>query len=185
MNATYSTQQKHVETCRSPATDGHDDIPECLRQGQGALASRRRSGNSVSLILVRSCWYAIRAEGWQSLPTPGRAGPGTSLAVPASPRSSRKDLDGLDTPRSECVEESKSLKDPGVGARAHTSGVRCPADSTDRPGELEFAFASSLSLVGAGARAVDRDDRRPIHSDEVVGVSRRLTSYGITGGSAG
>ncbi len=71
-------------------------------------------------------------------------------------------------PRSECVEESKPLKDPGVvGARMHTSRVGCPADSADRPGELEFALASGLSLWRAGTRAVDRDDRRRIRNDEV------------------
>lgn len=49
----------------------------------------------------------------------------------------------------------------------HTSRVGCPADSADRPGELEFAFASGLSLGRAGTRAVDRDDRRRIRNDKI------------------
>ena len=143
--------------------DRHDDIPDRLRQGQSVLASRHRGGNSVSLVLIRPCWHAIQAEGCQCLLTPGRAGSEPSLAVPASPRGSREDLDDLDTARSECVEEGKSLEDPRVvGARVHTSRVGCPADSADRPGELEFALASGLSLGRAGTRAVDRDDRRRI-----------------------
>jgi hypothetical protein len=85
-----------------------------------------------------------------------------------SARTSREDLDDLNTARSECAEESKSLEDPGVvGARVHTSRVRCPADSADRPGELELAFASGPSLGRAGTRAVDRDDRRAIRTDKV------------------
>ena len=162
-----SIRQKRVGTCRSPVADRHDDIPDRLRQGQSVLASRHRGGNSVSLVLVRPCWHAIRAEGCQSLPTPGRAGSEASLAVPASPRGSREDLDDLNTARSECAEEGKSLQDPGVvGARVHTSRVGCPADSADRPGELELAFASGPSLGRAGTRAVNRDDRRRIRTDK-------------------
>ncbi len=88
--------------------------------------------------------------------------------MPASPRGGREDLDGLDTARSECAEEGKSLEDPGVvGARVHAPRVGCPADAADRPGELELAVASGLSLGRAGTRAVDRDDGRRIRSDNV------------------
>ena len=164
----HSSRQKRFGTCGSPAAGRHDDIPDRLRQGQSVLASRHRGGNSVSLVLICPRWHAIQAEGCQCLPAPGRAGSRPSLAVPASPRGSREDLDDLDTARSECVEESKPLKDPGVvGARMHPYRVGCPADSADRPGELEFALASGLSLGHAGTRAVDRDDRRRIRNDEV------------------
>ena len=45
--------------------------------------------------------------------------------------------------------------------------VGCPADAADRPGELALAFASPLSFVRAGTRAVDRHDRRLLCDDKV------------------
>ncbi len=71
--------------CTSAAAGRHDDIPHRFRQGQTVLTSCQRSGNSVSLVLVRARGHAIQAQGCQSLPSPGRACPGASLAMPASP----------------------------------------------------------------------------------------------------
>jgi hypothetical protein len=63
----------------------------------------------------------------------------------------------------ERVEQSKSLEDPGVvGVRVNTPCVGCPADAADRPGQLEFAVAGGPSVGRAAARAIDRDDCRPI-----------------------
>jgi len=68
----------------------------------------------------------------------------------------------------ERVEQGKSLKDPGVvGAGVNTSCVGCPADATDRPGKLELAVASGPPYGRTAARAVDRDDCRPIHQGNV------------------
>jgi len=78
---------------------------------------------------------------------------------------------------SERVEQSKSLKDPGVvGARVNTSCVGCPADTADRLGELELAVAGGLSFGRAAARAVDRDDGRPMLTDKVNDLPARQVS---------
>jgi hypothetical protein len=78
---------------------------------------------------------------------------------------------------SEGAEQSKSLKDPGVvGARANTSCVRCPADTADRLGELELAAAGGLSFRRTTARAVDRDDCRPMLADKVNDLRARQVS---------
>jgi len=88
--------------------------------------------------------------------------------VPARPRGSREDLDDLHTTGSEPVEQGESLDDPGVvGARVDMPFIGCPADAAERPGELELANASGLSVGRAQARAVDRDDCRPILQDTV------------------
>jgi hypothetical protein len=62
-----------------------DDISRRFRPGQTVLTSGHRSGTSVSLVLVRARGHALQAEGCQSLPGLGRAGPRALLAVPASP----------------------------------------------------------------------------------------------------
>lgn len=105
-------------TCALPAAGRNDDIPHPFRQGQTVLTSGHRSDNSVSLVLVRARGHALKTEGRQSLPSPGRAGPGASPAMPASPRGSREDLDDLDPIGSERAEKSKSLEDPAVYALA-------------------------------------------------------------------
>lgn len=164
----FDHQTPALRACWSPVAGRHDDIAHRLRHGQSVLASRHRSGDSVSLVLVRPCRHAIQTEGCQSLPSPGRAGSGASLAVPASPRGSGKDLDDLDTAPGECVEEGKPLDDPGVvGARVHTAHIGRPADAADRLSELELAFASSLSCRRAGTRAIDGGDPRRIRYDKV------------------
>src|ERR1700735_1504716 len=63
----------------------------------------------------------------------------------------------------ERVKQGKSLEDPGVvGARVNMPCVGGPADAADRPGQLEFAVAGGPPLGRAAARAVNRDDSRPI-----------------------
>ena len=72
-------------TRASPAAERNDDISHRFGPGQTVLISRHRSGKSVSLVLVRPRRHAIQAEGCQTLPGPGRAGPRASLPMPASP----------------------------------------------------------------------------------------------------
>ena len=57
--------------CWSPVAGRHNDISDRLRHGQSVLAGRHRSGNSVSLILVR--------------PVPAHH-PGRGLPIPAESR---------------------------------------------------------------------------------------------------
>jgi len=83
-------------TRTSPAAGRDDDISHRYGQGQAVLMSSHRSSNSVSLVLVRARRHQLQAEGCQSLPGPGRAGPRASLPLPASPRGSREHLDDLD-----------------------------------------------------------------------------------------
>jgi hypothetical protein len=148
--------------CPLPAAGRYDDLPHRFRQAQTVLTGCHRSSNSVSLILVRAYGHVIKPQGCQSLPSPGRAGPGASPAVPASPRGSWEDFDGHDAIGGERIEQSTPLEDPGVvGACVKPSFIRCPADAADRPGELALAVAGGLSVGCAAARAVYRDDRRP------------------------
>jgi hypothetical protein len=78
---------------------------------------------------------------------------------------------------SERLEQSKSLKDPGVvGARVNTSCVGCPADTADRLGELKLAITGGLSFGREAARAVDRDDCRPMLTDTVNDLPARQVS---------
>ena len=72
-------------TRTSPAAGRNEDISRRFGPGQTVLIGRHRSGESVSLVLVRACGQALQTEGCQSLPGPGRAGPRASLAMPASP----------------------------------------------------------------------------------------------------
>lgn len=96
------------------------------------LTRGHRTCNSISLVLVRALGNVFQTEGCQSLPSPGRAALGASLAVPASPRGSRKNLDDLGTMRSKRAEQGNSLKDPSVvGASADTSCIGRPADAED------------------------------------------------------
>jgi hypothetical protein len=71
-------------TSTSPAADRHDDVPHRFRHGQTVLTSCHRGSNGVSLVLVRARGHATKPKGCQSVPSPDRAGPGASLAVPAS-----------------------------------------------------------------------------------------------------
>ena len=71
-------------------------------------------------------------------------------------------------PGSERAEQGKSLSDPGVvGAGVNTLLRGCPADAADRSGELELTVAGGLPAGRAAARAVDRDNRRPIANGKV------------------
>jgi hypothetical protein len=131
--------------CMSPAAGRDDDLSQYVRQAQTVLPRGHRRGNRVSLILVRPLGYAFQAERRQPLPRPGRAARRTSSAVPASPRGSREDLDGIDIMRSQLGEQGSSLKDPGVvRACADMPLVGRPADTADCPGELAFTPASGL-----------------------------------------
>jgi len=151
-----------------------DDFAHCFRQCQAVLTSGHRRGNCISLVLVGARGHVLQAERCQSLATPGRAGPGASLAVPACPRGSREDLDDFGITVSERVEKVKSLKDPRVvRARVNTSRVGCPADAANCPGELEFAVASGLPVGRVRARAVDRHDGRPVFVDDVNDLHAR------------
>ena len=58
--------------------DWHDDISDRFCQAQAVLTSG--GANSVALVLVRAGGHAVKAEGCQSLLSPGRAG-----AVPRRP----------------------------------------------------------------------------------------------------
>src|ERR1700730_10930062 len=141
------------------------------------LAGRHRSGDGVALVLVGPCRHAIEAKGCQSLPSPGRAGSGASLAVPASPRGSGEDLDHLDTAHCKGLEEGKPLDDPGVvGAGLHMALIRCPADAADRVSELALALASRLSPRRAGTKAIDGGDPRRIGHDKVNDLLARQTA---------
>jgi hypothetical protein len=117
-------------TCTSPAAGRNDDIPHRFRPGQTVLTSGHRSGNSVSLVLVRTRGHALRAEGCQSLPTPGRAGPRTSLAMPASPQGRRK-TSMTSTSRAASASNrasppgsSRSTRPPGHAVHRASSGCR-------------------------------------------------------------
>jgi hypothetical protein len=151
-------RQKRIGTGRSPAARRAQRYPRSSRLGPacaGEPSWQRR--------------WRLAGLGWPAVARhPGRAGSGAALAVPACPRGGREYLDDVGAARGECAEQSMSLEDPGVvDARVHVSCVACPADSADRPGELELAFASGLSPGREGTRAVDRDDRGPICHDKV------------------
>ena len=88
------------------------------------LTRGHRTGNSVSLVLVRALGNVFQTEGCQSLPSPGRAALGASLAVPASPRGSRKNLDDLGTMGSKRAEQGNSLKACPKPSAARTRPVR-------------------------------------------------------------
>jgi len=51
--------------------------------------------------------------------------------------------------------------------------IGCPADTADRPGELKLAVAGSTSLGRAAARAVNRDDGRPVLHGKVNDLHAR------------
>jgi len=69
--------------------------------------------------------------------------------------------------RGERSEQGSSLQDPGVvGACPDTWFVRRPADTADQLCELALTAADGLPLRRAGARAVDRYERRlSLHDD--------------------
>jgi len=77
----------------------------------------------------------------------------------------------------ERVKQGKPLEDPGVvGARMNMPLIGCPADSADRPGDLELAVAGGPPLTGAAARAVDRDGYRLILHGKVSDLlARQMT----------